>query len=76
MTKEEFVKKLINDDDFVFERLCSDNQTLVKLLIDSISYQYLQNATIDYKKDLNGEHFIVNNPNAKIYLRCLVLLKD
>lgn len=42
----------------------------VKLLIDAISYQYLQGATIDYKVGVDGEYFTVNNPNAKTTCGC------
>jgi iron-sulfur cluster insertion protein len=46
-------------------RLCS-----VKLLIDPMSYQYLVAATIDYKSDVSGEQFIINNPNATTTCGC------
>lgn len=42
----------------------------VKLLIDAISYQYLQGAIIDYKVGVDGEYFTVNNPNAKTTCGC------
>lgn len=42
----------------------------VKLLIDSISFQYLQNAKIDYREDVNGEQFVISNPNAKTTCGC------
>ncbi len=42
----------------------------VKLLVDPISFQYLRNAEIDYKKDLQGERFIIRNPNAKTTCGC------
>lgn len=45
-------------------------RVLVKLLIDSMSYQYLVGAEIDYKVDLNGEQFIIRNPNAKTTCGC------
>ena len=35
-----------------------------KVLIDSMSLQYLMGATLDYKKDIQGERFIIMNPNA------------
>ena len=35
-----------------------------KVLIDSMSMQYLQGAEIDYKEDLNGSSFSIKNPNA------------
>ena len=42
----------------------------VKLLIDPMSYQYLVGATIDFKKDLQGEQFTINNPNATTTCGC------
>jgi len=42
----------------------------VKLLIDPMSFQYLMGAEIDYKVDLNGEQFIIRNPNAKTTCGC------
>ena len=42
----------------------------VGLLIDAASYTLLQGATIDYKSDINGEQFIIRNPNAKTTCGC------
>jgi iron-sulfur cluster insertion protein len=42
-----------NEDDFVVEK---DGVTL---LIDGMSMQYLNDATIDYTKSLMGEQFVV-----------------
>ena len=36
----------------------------VKLVIDSMSMQYLQGATIDYIEELMGSNFTIINPNA------------
>jgi iron-sulfur cluster insertion protein len=36
-----------------------------QLLVDSLSIQYLRGAEIDYKEDIEGEQFIILNPNAK-----------
>ncbi|WP_225721286.1 iron-sulfur cluster insertion protein ErpA [Candidatus Vallotiella sp. (ex Adelges kitamiensis)] len=48
----------VNEDDTVIDK------NGVQLLIDSMSYQYLIGAEIDYKDDLNGAQFIIKNPNA------------
>ena len=40
------------------------------LLVDSISFQYLIGAEIDYKEDINGSSFIIRNPNAKTTCGC------
>ena len=42
----------------------------VELLIDPMSYQYLEGITIDFIQDLNGQRFQVNNPNAKTTCGC------
>lgn len=52
------------DDDTVIER---DG---VKLLVDSMSYQYLIGATIDYQEGLQGSQFVVQNPNASSTCGC------
>ena len=36
----------------------------VKILVDSMSMQYMTGATIDYKEDLQGSNFSISNPNA------------
>jgi iron-sulfur cluster insertion protein len=54
----------INEDDFVIEKAA------VKVLIDSMSYQYLIGATIDYKEDITGSQFVIQNPNAQTTCGC------
>ena len=49
-----------NEDDFIVDNL----------IIDSFSLQYLQGATIDYKKNLMGEQFVIDNPNASHTCGC------
>jgi iron-sulfur cluster insertion protein len=53
-----------NDDDFVIER------SNIKILIDSMSMQYLTGAVIDYKEDLSGASFSIKNPNAQTTCGC------
>ena len=53
-----------NEDDAVMEK------GGVKLLIDSMSYQYLVGAKIDYKEGLSGEQFVIDNPNAVTTCGC------
>jgi iron-sulfur cluster insertion protein len=55
----------INEDDFVF-----DVQDDIKLLVDSMSSQYLQGTTIKYQKDLGGESFVMENPNVTTKCGC------
>lgn len=42
----------------------------VTLLVDPMSFQYLVGAKIDYKEDLEGARFIINNPNATTTCGC------
>jgi iron-sulfur cluster insertion protein len=42
----------------------------VTLLIDSVSMQYLEGATIGYKEDATGEEFVITNPNASSQCGC------
>ncbi|HEW97692.1 MAG: iron-sulfur cluster insertion protein ErpA [Candidatus Parabeggiatoa sp. nov. 3] len=54
----------VNEDDTVVE-----NQG-IQLLIDSISYPYLAGAEIDYSEGLEGEQFVIRNPNATTTCGC------
>src|ERR1700743_969381 len=46
--------ELIQEDDTVIEQTCSDGNSSVKLLVDSMSYQYLDEAEIDYVESIQG----------------------
>lgn len=51
-----------NDDDFEISE---------HLLVDAMSMQYFDNATIDYVNDkLKGSQFVIKNPNAKSTCGC------
>ena len=52
------------DDDAIVEK---DG---VKMVVDPMSYQYLMGAEVDYKNDLQGARFIINNPNATTTCGC------
>jgi len=41
-----------------------------KVLVDSMSMQYLQGAVIDFKDDLDGARFSISNPNAQSSCGC------
>ena len=45
-----------DDFDFVYES--------VKVVVDAMSMQYLQDSAIDYKEDAMGASFVINNPQA------------
>jgi iron-sulfur cluster insertion protein len=47
-----------NEDDFDIE------SGGVQVLVDSMSSQYLQGATVDYREDVYGANFTINNPQA------------
>lgn len=53
-----------NEDDFEFPI------GHTKLLVDAMSMQYLTGAVIDYKDDLDGSQFVINNPNAETTCGC------
>ena len=46
------------DDDLVLEKGGE------KVLVDSVSLPFLQNATIDFTEELIGARFVIDNPNA------------
>jgi iron-sulfur cluster insertion protein len=41
-----------------------------KVLVDAMSMQYLQGASIDYKDELMRKEFVITNPNAKHTCGC------
>ena len=53
-----------NEDDFDFD------YSGIKVVVDSMSMQYLNGATIDYKEDLMGAAFAIDNPNAQTSCGC------
>jgi iron-sulfur cluster insertion protein len=42
----------------------------IHVLVDAMSLQYLNNATVDYKDELMGSQFVISNPNAKTSCGC------
>jgi iron-sulfur cluster insertion protein len=60
---------------FTFDEDVNEDDTLltkngVTLLIDSMSYQYLVGAEIDYTDGLEGSQFVIRNPNATTTCGC------
>ena len=47
-----------NEDDFDF------NYEEVHVIVDAMSMQYLQGSTIDFREDVMGSSFVINNPVA------------
>lgn len=64
-----FDEKIL-EDDTVIEQNCSNGQASVKLLVDSMSYQYLNDAEIDYVENIQGAQFVIRNPHAKTTCGC------
>ncbi len=54
-----------NEDDFEFP---IDEK--FKVVVDAMSMQYLQGATIDFKEELMGSQFVISNPNAQSTCGC------
>ena len=42
----------------------------VDLVVDALSYQYLVGSVVDYREDLQGSRFVVDNPNAETTCGC------
>jgi len=55
----------VNEDDFEFP---VDEK--FNVLVDAMSMQYLQGATIDYKEEVMGSQFVISNPNASSSCGC------
>lgn len=60
---------------FTFDEVANEDDTVmqkngVTLLIDSMSYQYLVGAEIDYTQGVEGEQFVIKNPNATTTCGC------
>ena len=60
---------------FTFDEITNEDDFEVPLekfrvLVDSMSMQYLQGASIDYKEDLQGSQFVISNPNAQTTCGC------
>lgn len=60
----------IQEDDMIIETSVENYHRPIKLLVDPMSYQYLESAEIDYREDLQGEQFVIKNPNAKTTCGC------
>lgn len=57
-----------NEDDFLLTKKVKEKD--ISFLIDSMSAMYLTGAKIDYKDDLQGAQFIIQNPNATTKCGC------
>lgn len=50
----------VNEDDFQIDNV----------VVDAMSMQYMAGAAIDYKEDLHGSQFVIQNPNAQTTCGC------
>ena len=60
---------------FSFDEKSDEDDTLVSregatVIVDSLSFQYLEGSTVDYEKSLMGSRFLVTNPNAQTTCGC------
>ena len=53
-----------NDDDFEIPA------GKTNVLVDALSMQYLENAVVDFKDDLQGSRFSISNPMAQTTCGC------
>ena len=54
----------VAEDDAVIDR------EGVSMVVDAMSYPYLDGSVVDYIEDLNGSQFVVTNPNAASTCGC------
>lgn len=60
---------------FTFDELPAEDDTLVEndgacLIVDPLSFQYLEGSTVDYSEGLEGSRFTITNPAATTTCGC------
>lgn len=60
---------------FTFDDGVAEDDALVEkagvtMVVDALSYQYLEGAEVDYLEGLQGARFVVQNPNASATCGC------
>ncbi len=60
---------------FTFDDDVADDDSLVEndgvaMVVDAMSYPYLEGSDVDYVEDLSGSQFVVVNPNAASTCGC------
>jgi len=60
---------------FTFDESVDDGDVAVTrddvtLLVDPLSFQYLEGAEVDYSESLQGARFVIRNPNAATTCGC------
>ncbi len=60
---------------FTFDEDAADDDAVVDkagvtMLVDAMSFPYLDGSEVDYVEDLSGSQFVVTNPNASSTCGC------
>ena len=60
---------------FAFDETVNEDDTIIEkggvsLLVDAMSCQYMEGASIDYEEGLDGSRFVITNPNASSTCGC------
>ena len=60
---------------FTFDELPAEDDTVIanggaELVVDPLSFQYLEGSQVDYTEGLEGSRFVVNNPAAATTCGC------
>ena len=60
---------------FTFDEDVAEDDALIEragvtMVVDSLSFQYLSGAEVDYQEDLQGSQFVVQNPHASATCGC------
>lgn len=60
---------------FTFDEQVEDGDITIRrdevaLVVDPLSFQYLEGAEVDYSESLQGARFVIRNPNANTTCGC------
>jgi len=60
---------------FAFEEEIEEGDFLIEndgvsMMVDPMSFPYLMGSVVNYKEDLQGSRFVIENPNAKTTCGC------
>lgn len=60
---------------FAFEEETEEGDFIVEndgvsMMVDPMSFPYLMGSVVNYKEDLQGSRFVIENPNAKTTCGC------
>jgi iron-sulfur cluster insertion protein len=57
-------------DETIEEGDVTVERNAVTLVVDPLSFQYLEGAEVDYSESLQGARFVIRNPNAATTCGC------